>query len=181
MIFDRKAGHRHRWMLLGNALLFCFGMASPEGPLRAQTLEIGGGGGYGASLGENRNSTGAGAAGFYVGYSRNSVHKFQFDFLFANPRNRNFDLRFLTGSYRLENTSGSMRPFFQAGIGAEVRKLEIPVAGIDRTDTDFAFLFSGGATLDVAAPLFIRPELRTYVTMDSNVLVMPMITIGWRF
>lgn len=188
MRFAYLATSRKIFPLRRNLFTLGAGLLLTAGLLPGQTLDISGGGGIGAVHVGNGDRTSGGAAGFSVGWPSTAMQKFQFDFLYVNPRNRRFDSRFVTGSYVVQQSRGVVRPFFQLGIGVELQKVTGvtgpppgPPHRVGARSGHLAGIVGGGVTFEAAPPLFIRPEIRTYVSAGTPSIIMPMVSMGWTF
>jgi opacity protein-like surface antigen len=170
---------------------FAFGfllflLASSLTAARGQTLEIAGGGGYGVLFSENTDRSGVGGPALSFAGPADSKHKVQFDYFFGNVSSFSFDSHFLTASYVWQGRAPGVRPFFQVGAGVEVQKFERPPFGgpgsfFRSSQTNFALLLGGGASIDVSDHLFVRPELRSYSVVGPAIFLVPMLIVGWRF
>jgi len=162
-------------------------------PGLAQQADVSVVGGGGVSSGEDQDSFGITAVGASFGLPYSSRHRVQFDYLFNNqhggsafnlPANRHF----ITASYVVQGKAGRTRPFFQAGAGIVQWNVEgyrqvgtNKVLYLSESDTSFAAVFGGGATIDLGKSLFIRPQVRLYGNVGLTITVIPSVAFGWRF
>ncbi len=170
-------------MNLARRLALLAALACPVLP--GQAFEFAAGGGYGFKDGDDQSRTGVPALGAGLGWPAWSHNKLQLDYLFAAPRNRSFDLHFVTGSYIVRGKQRTVQPFFQAGAGVAMEKVargvfHIP-AGRSSVDAGFALLFGAGGSIDVGKSGFVRPELRSYWFVGPTAVILPMVSAGWRF
>jgi len=157
-------------------------------PAFAQRADLSVVGGGGVSGGEDKETFGVTAVGASFGIPYSSRHRFQFDYLFNNlhggsafnlPANRHF----ITASYVVQGKAGRTRPFFQIGAGVVHWTVEgtTKVLYLSESDTSFAAVFGGGATIDLGKSLFFRPQVRLYGNVGLTITIIPSVGFGWRF
>lgn len=174
----------HQALYVGRCVVLA--VALPMCLLGADFAVSGGGGG---SFGDDQRSVGVTAFGVSLGGPHVSKHRVQFDYSIHNAHFSSIERRqFFTASYVIQAQTGKTRPFFQAGGGIVHRRDEVqvfipPDAITTRTETDtsFAAVFGGGATIDIGKSFFIRPEVRVYGHVGPTLTVLPTISVGWRF
>ncbi len=149
--------------------------------LPAQNIELSATGGLGVTAGDDQArgfTTGGGASVAWLSEGRQGL---KLDYFFGNNRKDAFTQHFVTGSYVIQQRSGTARPFFQVGAGIlrgdRKEALTAPSGG----DTDFAAIVGCGVTLDFGSAFFIRPELRSYWYAGPTVAVLPAVSLAWRF
>jgi hypothetical protein len=152
---------------------------------RADVSVIGGGGFAG---GEEQDTHGVSAAGATVGFPYSGRHRAQFDYLFNHPHTGGSENRhFITASYVIQGSKGRTRPFVQMGAGVVVQTFAPFFVGPfgrrieSSSDTSFAVVFGGGATVDIGRSFFIRPQVRLYGHVGPTLTVLPSVAFGWRF
>lgn len=144
-------------------------------------------GAFGGVSGEGA-STAAGGVGASVRLPSSSGHAIQGSYFFTKLDGAVFDTHFVTASYVRQAKAGRARPFLQAGAGVEIRRLDLsrfdipPEASgrVSATRTDFALTIGGGASISLGKRFFIRPQLRAYLVVGPNLVLLPGVAIGWR-
>jgi hypothetical protein len=75
--------------------------------------------------------------------------------------------------------------FFQVGAGVAIDKVDRAVFNIppgrSSADAQFALVFGAGLSIDVGKNAFVRPELRSYWFVGPTVVLLPALSMGWRF
>lgn len=159
-------------------------------PALAQRADIAAVGGGGFAAGDDQDTHGVTAVGATIGFPYSGRHRVQFDYLFNHPYTSGSENRhFMTGSYLIQARAGRTRPFFQIGAGVVVRTFQPFFVGAPEFarrielsgDTSFAVVLGGGATVDIARSLFIRPQLRLYGHVGPTLTVLPSVALGYRF
>ncbi len=158
-------------------------------PALAQRVDLSIVGGGGIAAGEEQETHGVSAVGATIGFPYSGRHRFQFDYLFNNAYVGDSAKRhFITGSYVIQGAVGRTRPFFQIGAGIVNQTFQgyrvvgtTKILWFDESDTSFAAVFGGGATIDLSRSLFVRPQVRLYGHVGPTLTVLPIVGFGWRF
>jgi hypothetical protein len=149
--------------------------------------------GGGVSVAEDDERLSVAAVGASIGVPYSSRHRFQFDYLLNSPHGGNgfvipANRHFLTASYVVQGRTGRTRSFFQLGAGIVYRPKEgfrqpetNQVLYLGQSQTSFAAVLGGGATIDLGKSLFLRPQLRLYADAGLAATILPNIGLGWRF
>src|SRR5438876_11827329 len=93
------------------------------------------------------------------GYSRNTV---SYDFG-AGPLGTSANQHEITGAYTLRFPMGRIAPFVQAGIGGLIFSPRNSVVPLADTQGRVAFLYGGGADLNISKRIFVRAAYRGLV------------------
>jgi hypothetical protein len=153
---------------------------------RADVSVVGGGGFVG---GEEQDRHGVSAVGATMGFPYSGRHRLQFDYLFNHVHvDDSASRHFVTGSYVIQGAAGRARPLFQIGAGIVRDSFRgYQVVGTNKTlwfagtDTSFAALFGGGATINLGKSLFVRPQVRLYAHAGPTLTILPSVALGYRF
>lgn len=162
-------------LLVGSTLL-----VSPPAA-RGQNLEISGSGGLGVAGGGGGGISFAGSAGASFGLLLTPSHEVRLDYAFVNVRRDSLGRHFAMGSYVLQSSTGSRRPFVQFGAGLVRAGRKDVFSGPSGGEHGLGGLVSVGITVDIGKRLFVRPELRSYWYKGPAVSVLPGIAVGLRF